>query len=98
MAHEHIVRHGLIVENSFQFKDEGNIVTGITNTGTLADNPYKLVTENVIKSNIESITLGDLSGVSAAGAVQDNILVYSGGTWSLTTIGDISGDFYTKTE
>ena len=97
MAHEQIIRNGLIVENKFSFFNNPTIyISGITNSGSLTDRNH-IVTESVIKNTIEHITLSDLSGVSFSSANNDDILVYNGSEWIATGISSIS-DSYTKTE
>jgi hypothetical protein len=95
MAHEQIIRNGVIVENSFQFKGTGIIVTGITNVGPLSNNQYKLVTENTIYNALLGTILSNLSGVTITNPLQDDILVYSGGTWVNASSPNLD-EYYTK--
>jgi SOS-response transcriptional repressor LexA len=98
MAHEQIIRNGLIVDKKFSFLSDPTIyVSGITQTGPLVDR-YHIVTETAIKYTIEHITLDSLSGVNFGTANNDDILVYNGTEWVATGLTSISGDFYSKTE
>jgi len=97
MAHEQIIRNGLIVENRFSFLDNPTVyVSGITNSGPLVDREH-IVSESAIKSTIESITLDDLSGVSLGTVVADDIIYYNGTDWVATGLSYLS-DAYSKVE
>jgi len=97
MAHEQIIRNGLIVENKFSFLNYPTIsVSGITQVGPLLDR-NNIVTESLIKSTIESITLSDLSGVTLGTAASDDIIYYNGTEWVATGISYLS-DAYSKVE
>ena len=98
MAHEQIIRNGLIVDKKFSFLDNPTIiVSGITNNGPLIDR-NNIVTERVIKTTIDHITLSDLSGVTFGAANIDDILVFNGVEWVSTGISSLTGDFYSKIE
>ena len=97
MAHEQIIRNGLIVENRFSFLDNPTVyVSGITNSGPLVDREH-IVSESAIKSTIESITLDDLSGVSLGTVVADDIIYYNGTDWVATGLSYLN-DAYSKVE
>ena len=98
MAHEQIIRNGLIVDKKFSFLSNPTLfVSGITNTLPLVDRNH-IVTERAIKLSMESIKLDDLSGVTLGTVNNDDILVYNGSDWVATGLSSISGDFYTKAE
>jgi len=98
MAHEQIIRNGLIVENKFSFlNNPTSYVSGITQTGPLVDRNH-IVTESAIKYTFDTLELTDLSGVNFTTPNNDDILVYNGSEWVATGMSSIAGDFYTKTE
>jgi len=98
MAHEQIIRNGLIVDKIFSFLSNPSVfVSGITTSGPLVDRS-NIVTEKAIKSTIEHITLSDLSGVTFGIANIDDILVFDGNEWISTGLSSLTGDFYSKSE
>lgn len=98
MSHETIIKHGAIIENSLKIAGQNSSITNIKNTGSISTNNTTVVTENVINDTISALEIGDLSAVTLTSLSDNDILVYSAGTWKNIQSDTIGETFYTKTE